>query len=107
MEKKITSRGFQYIEFSDQKGQVCSIQESSLYYPCVWIGLNDASPMIMASKAQANGIPTKETTGWINYPIPDDVSISTRMHLDKRMLRKFIDTLEEYYSEMPDFEEEE
>lgn len=106
MEKRTTERGFEIIEFTDQKGVKCSIQESSLYLPCVWIGVNNANPQIMASQAVLFGLETTETQGWVDYPIPEEVSLNTRMHLDKPMLREFIDTLEEYYKNMPDYEED-
>lgn len=107
MKESKTNRGFKIIEFVDQKGLTCSIQESSLHYPCVWIGVNDTPPLIMASQAHKHGINTNQTTGWVEYPIPEEVLMHNRMHLDKPMLRALIDTLENYYTEMPDWVEEE
>jgi len=105
MEEGKTNRGFKIIEFKDQKGVECSIQESSSYYPCLWIGVNNANPQIMAHDSIKLGIPTVARNGWVPYKVPKEVLMSTRMHLDKEGLREFIDTLEEYYSEMPDMEE--
>jgi hypothetical protein len=39
-----TSRGFQIIEFTDIYGIECSLQQSSLATPAVWLGPNEANP---------------------------------------------------------------
>lgn len=45
-----THRGFGYIEFKDYYDQECSMQDSSLANTdCIWLGINDADPKIMAS----------------------------------------------------------
>ncbi len=36
-----TERGFAIAEFTDHCGTSCSIQESSLSEPCIWLGAND------------------------------------------------------------------
>lgn len=104
MKKSTTERGFEYIEFTDDYGQKCSIQESSSAIPRIWIGVNDANPQVMASDAEKLGIETDQTTGWIPFPIPDQVLLATRMHLSKQGLRQLIDQLEECYQAMPDLE---
>ena len=45
------------------------------------------------------GLDTIETTGWIPYPIPEEVLLCTRMHLSREqvaelmpVLQKFVDT---------------
>jgi hypothetical protein len=82
--KSQTNRGFNLINFSDCYGHKCSIQESSLAdQQCVWLGIDDAEPKILASKAHRFGIETTETSGWIPYPIPDEVLLHTRMHLTR------------------------
>lgn len=40
MELKQTERGFLYAEFKDGYRQPCSIQQSSAYAPCIWLGLD-------------------------------------------------------------------
>ena len=85
MKRTRTQRGFTYNEFTDDYGQECSLQRSSsACVDRVWLGVNNADPKVMASKAAANGVNTVKTTGWVEYPLPEDVSLSTRMHLNRR-----------------------
>ena len=89
-----THRGFKLIEFKDRYGAECNIQESSLATEhAIWFGVADADPKIMASKTIEGG------TGWVKYLIPDDVLLTTRMHLTRDqvkelmpILQKFVDT---------------
>ncbi|MBB1614508.1 hypothetical protein A9978_18895 [Pseudomonas sp. UMC65] len=95
-----TCRGFSLIEFKDRYGAKCSIQASSLASEeAIWFGLDDAEPKIMASQAAAHGVATTEICGWVEYPIPDAVSLNTRMHLTREqveallpILQRFVDT---------------
>ena len=93
-------RGFANGEFTDYYGESCTIQKSSLATEdCIWLGLEEAEPLIMASNALRNGVISDKTTGWVEYPIPKDVFINTRMHLSREdvkkllpLLQKFVDT---------------
>lgn len=77
MEFKLTQRGFSLIEFNDIYGSECSIQKSSLATEdAVWIGINNANPKIMASQTSKGG------TGWVPYDIPENVLLTTRMHIN-------------------------
>lgn len=99
-EREKTQRGFSYNKFEDLYGQLCSIQKSSLATKdAIWLGVDDAQPKIMASEAHKVGVDTTETTGWVPYPIPEEVLLSTRMHLSREqvaellpILQKFVDT---------------
>jgi hypothetical protein len=90
-----TIRGFVIDEFEDRYGSQCSLQKSSLATEdCIWFGVDNANPKILASKAIRLGIPTNgKTTGWINYPIPDDVLLSTRMHLTQEQVLSLLPSL--------------
>lgn len=53
----------------------------------------------MAKDAKALGMEVGQDFGWVKYPIPDCVSINTRMHLNREqvkellpILQKFVDT---------------
>jgi len=82
IDNKTTYRGFSLGEFVDMYGARCSIQKSSLATEdAIWLGVDDADPKILASKAKEHGVDTNYTTGWVDYPIPDDVLLTTRMHL--------------------------
>lgn len=94
LKETTTQRGFKLIEFEDLYNAKCNIQKSSLAsYDAIWFGLENADPKILASKVQEGG------TGWVKYPIPEDVMMSTRMHLSRDdvkallpILQKFVDT---------------
>lgn len=95
-----THRGFAVQEFKDLYGADCSIQKSSLATDdAIWLGVDDAKPQIMASQAAGFGVKTEETTGWVPYPIPEEVLLTTRMHLNREqvatllpILQKFVET---------------
>jgi hypothetical protein len=96
IEMKKTQRFFDYGEFTDYYGVKCSIQKSSLATDdAIWLGVNDPEPKILASKVMEGG----RGTGWVKYPIHEDVFINTRMHLSREqvaelipILQKFVDT---------------
>jgi len=92
-----TCRGFSYIEFKDRYGESCSLQKSSLATEnCIWFGIDDPDPKIMASLASDFGFETSETTGWVKYPIPEEVLISTRMHLSQDQVRGLLPVLQKF-----------
>ena len=97
-----TSRGFQKIEFKDKYAIKCTLQQSSLAEyeqpgtSAVWLGVEDANPQVMAKDAASVGIETTETVGWVKYPIPDKVSLATRMHLDRKQVASLIATLQKW-----------
>lgn len=89
--EKLTNRGFSLIEFKDRYNCRCSIQKSSLATEeAIWFGIDDPDPKIMASKVQPGG------TGWVSYVIPDDVSITTRMHLTRDQVKELLPILEHF-----------
>ena len=94
MKKELTDRGFSLSSFVDLYDAECSVQKSSLATEdAIWLGIDNPDPMILASRVVEGG------TGWVKYPLPDDVMITTRMHLSRGMveellpvLQKFVDT---------------
>jgi hypothetical protein len=92
-----TERGFSTSTFRDYYDQGCSMQESSLCSPrCLWLGVDDTNPQILASNAEKYGIKTNKTVGWIPYPVPPDVLISSRMHLDEDSVKDLIKKMQEW-----------
>ena len=86
-----TSRGFSLLRFTDEYGAICNVQKSSLATKdCIWLGVEDADPKILASKTSQGG------TGWIKYDIPDDVMINTRMHIDRKQARELAKLLNKF-----------
>lgn len=90
-EKDKTCRGFSILRFVDEYDVLCNVQKSSLASKdCIWLGVEDADPKILASKTPQGG------TGWVKYDIPEDVLISTRMHLDRKQARELAKLLNKF-----------
>jgi len=68
MRIKNTNRGFKIADFKDYYKQDCSLQESSLVYPCIWLGVD----------VDLNG---KE---------------SSRMHLDQKLVKQLLPYLQHF-----------
>lgn len=76
--ENFNKKGFGYVEFKDAYGYSSSIQISSASpvenkdgtcdnpLGWLWLGINDARPQIMKSKAKALGmeLPSGEVSGW-------------------------------------------
>lgn len=97
MEQTKTERGFAMYEFKDRNGVPCSLQKSSVATEdCIWLGVDDAAPKVMAIHAAGLGIQTQEITGWVDYPLPKEVSLRTRMHLNQEQARALIPILQAF-----------
>ncbi|MGH1502820.1 MAG: hypothetical protein ACRBI6_04635 [Acidimicrobiales bacterium] len=102
MEHDTTQRGFQVVRFTDENGAECSLQQSSLAVfeqpgsSAVWLGPNDASPLIMCSQAKSLGVEQVGENGWQRYPVPDEVQFTTRMHLGPDAVRALITQLQSW-----------
>lgn len=80
-----TGRNFDLIVFNDLYDQPCSLQKSSSAdTDAIWLGLSEAHPKIMAKYISQNG------TGWVDYHIPSEVLINTRMHLNREQVKKLL-----------------
>ena len=92
-----TERGFSTIEFTDRYGDACIIQKSSLATEdAIWFGIQDACPQIMASDASAAGVDTDQVAGWVPYPMPKNVLLTTRMHLTRELVSELIPILQHF-----------
>lgn len=97
MKKKHTKRGFPYYAFKDQYGEPCTLQLSSLADDrCIWFGVDKATPAVMAADAWLVGIKTEETTGWVKYPLPRQVHLTTRMHLSVKQVKELLPVLQKF-----------
>ena len=91
-----TARGFEIVTFADRYGTRCSLQASSLAgdekpgNSAVWLGPDDAAPKVRARRARSPGVETAESTGWVPYPMPPSVHLTTRMHLDREQVAALI-----------------
>lgn len=93
---KKTIRGFEIVKFKDYYGEDCSLQASSLAIytkpgiSAVWLGVDDAKPKCLHGDARKLGVKTNATCGWVDYPIPEEVMLTTRMHLDREGVKQLI-----------------
>lgn len=100
MKKTKTNRGFSIVKFNDTYGIPCSIQKSSsAMEDRLWIGVDDPQPKVMAINAASVGVETNETTGWIDYPIPKEVLLATRMHINRKQAKKIVKVLKRFIND--------
>lgn len=98
-----TARGFELQYFKDDYDEICSIQESSAWEPHIWLGVHDPKASIRYKDAISLGLnlekkyPETNEEGWCDYPIPDDVLISSRMHLNQEQAKELADKLLYFY----------
>lgn len=92
-----TCRGFDLIEFQDRYDLPCRLQKSSLgTEDAIWFGVTDVQPKVMAINAASVGVKTQETTGWVPYPVPDEVLLSSSMHLTRDQIAELLPVLEQF-----------
>lgn len=104
-----TGRGFSVIAFRDAYDKECSLQQSSAIGDSeeamenpgssfVWLGVDDADPIIMKSDASKLGLelPPGEISGWMPYKVPDEVMMHTRMHLNREQVQSLVEHLQQW-----------
>lgn len=94
------------MKFEDDYGVKCSLQESSSWESAIWLGVNNAHPKIMWKDAIKHGIEVEENCGWVDYPIPKEVLLSTRMHLTQNQVRELLPYLQRFVETGLLYEEE-
>ncbi len=102
MKKFKTERGFQRVEFKDSYGEECSVQESSSCEASIWLGIDKPALSIMARDAADMGRsdllePGPERyNGWVEWPVPEQVSRRGRMHLSQEQVKELLPLLEHF-----------
>ena len=103
MHKTKTTRGFDIIKFVDDYGEECSLQKSSSAdADRVWLGVSSPTCMVIASKHRdlaehrTDVDPSERFNGWMDYPLPPDCSIPTRMHLNRSQAKKLAKALKHF-----------
>ncbi|MGH1338334.1 MAG: hypothetical protein ACRBFS_19585 [Aureispira sp.] len=97
MKDRKTQRGFEITEFEDTYGAKCSLQASSCAMEGkIWFGVNDADPKIRTSKAKKYGLEPQGNDGWMQYPLPKDVLLNTRMHLNREQVSELLPYLKRF-----------
>ena len=90
-------RGFQGWKGKDFYNHEFSIQKSSLASEdCIWFGLSAADPKVLHGDARKLGVETSATSGWVRYPIPEKVSLNTRMHLSRDQVKALLPVLHHF-----------
>lgn len=107
-EVKRTQRGFEIIEFQDIYGETCSLQQSSKMgdngeepgAAAIWLGPSDPKPQVMVRDAIKLGVKKandfEEIAGWTDFPLPGEVSIHSRMHLNREKVEALIQHLQSW-----------
>ena len=63
----------------------------------LWIGISDPETKILKSAALRMGLkPEGEISGWMKFPIPEEVLISTRMHLSRDQIKQLMPILQSF-----------
>jgi hypothetical protein len=89
-----TERGFSLLRFKDKYDNDCTLQKSSLATEdAIWFGVENPNARILNYDAKKLGIKPRDTVGWMSYPLPDEVSISTRMHLTQEQIKDLLPIL--------------
>lgn len=92
LKKSTTQRGFGLYTFKDRSDIKCSLQDSSLATePAILFGVDDPNPQIL--------IPGE---GWKDYPIPEEVILSTRMQLTQEQVKALLPILK-YFAETGEY----
>lgn len=100
MKIKADPRGFPFTEFNDFYGGKCQLKISSIAdIECVWLGLTEIKPMILANDAIKYGVLTTEGKGWVDYEMPKEVMMNGRMHLTRDQVAELIPHLQKFVDE--------
>lgn len=97
-----SARGFEFIQFKDRNETVCSLQVSSIAdhdkpgVSAVWLGPDDAAPKVLWREAASVGVKTAATEGWVPYPVPSEVLLTTRAHLSRENVAALINHLQSW-----------
>lgn len=97
LKRENTARGFGLLKSIDLYGAAYNVQESSLASErAIWLGIDDPNPLVMAVDARQLGVETDQTAGWVAYPLPGQVQLTTRMHLNQQMAAELIGVLQHF-----------
>lgn len=104
-----TNKGFSKIIFTDSYKAQCSLQQSSAISEddqdiggsFVWLGIENHDAKILKRDALELGLPLPkgEISGWMEYPIPKEVSLTTRMHLNRKQVKALVKELTQWLKE--------
>lgn len=85
-----TERGFLIAEFEDVNGLACSIQESSAI---CWEGEEEEGDYLWLGISKTE---IKSGPPWVDYKLPDNVHVFTRMHLRQSHVKELLPLLQHF-----------
>lgn len=91
-----TEKGFTYISFIDNSGNKCSISDDESGNELIHFGIDEPKPKILARSAEKFGVKTDKTIGWIDYKLPIEVMVNTRMKLTVNQVRELLPILQRF-----------
>lgn len=85
---------FETAYFKDFYEHECLVEKSTIADDeCIWLGIKEADPQIMAKHAHKYGIKTESSVGWVKYDIPEEVLLTTKMHLNREQVKELLPIL--------------
>lgn len=104
------ARGFPIVRFVDSYGVTYNVTASSVIgdyedayqrpgTSAVWLGVDNVEAIVMAHEAAKYGVQTKETTGWVPYPIPDGVMLKSSLHLNREQVAALVTRLQQWLAD--------
>lgn len=94
MEMFYETKHIRGLAFKDDYDVECSIQQSSSVDPHLWLGVHRPEAIIQFKDSEALGLglqkqnPECNEYGWCDYPIPKEVFIGGRMHLNREQAKQ-------------------
>ena len=95
MKERKTERGFGIIEFKDDYGVECSLQESSsAMKKCIWLGANKLGVKEFVAYRQPN--PWVEMTELDEFSYSKHYVGNNRMHLSQKQVKELLPYLQKF-----------
>ena len=92
-----TNLNFPFIAFEDFNHSICKLEISSLIdYDAVTLGVCNSKAIILNRDAKRLGLVPENTVGWMDYPMPEGVSIISKMHLTRSDVASLLPVLQHY-----------
>ena len=99
--------GWPTVDFSDHYGTACFLKCSSIIgdyddsferpgTSCVIMGVQKVDAKVLCRDANLVGLETEKKVGWMDYPIPEQVSMHAALHLNIEQARGLVERLSEW-----------
>jgi len=89
--KRTVTINTKLVAFTDTNGKACTLQKSSdTLSDKIWLGTDKASLKLLNKVAFKHGLESEASTGWMDYPIPEDVVVESRMHLTRETVKELL-----------------